>query len=404
MYNHDKPRKCCIGFADVASGVGGIGSAVSGVAGAISSAIASKRYLKGVRETNATNKELAEKQNQWNLDQWNRQNAYNEGRWDIENEYNSPAAQVARLKAAGLNPNMMSGNPSASGEVRADTLQSADLANQQAAGMSNPLSESAAANLSSGLLAMAQVRNLNADTEAKEARAGLDKTKQITELSNQKWIDKLAQSSLDYNNSRIEFNIKAGNEKDQNVINLRKSCDLLDKQIEDFNYRWAQIDANIRLKDKQIDEIGQRLDIEWRRLDISEQDAKYLRQMWQSMSAQAYASADLAGKQARGIDLDNMVKECTMIFEIEGIKFEAEMTKEGVVRVKNENRLTNRFGTLERATNIVSKFFSGLGIAIGAGFGAYKTFGKPKPGAPTYNPGPTSSNTYQVPAFRLGNP
>lgn len=395
MYIHDKPRQFCIGF-------GAIGSALGGIAGAIGSGIASRRYLKGVRETNATNKELAERQNQWNLDQWHRQNAYNEGRWDIENEYNSPAAQVARLKAAGLNPNMMSGNPAASGEVRADTLQSADLANQQAAGMSNPLSEGAVANLSSGLLAMAQVRNLNADTEAKEARAGLDKTKQVTEMSNQKWIDKLAQSSIDYNYSRIEFNVKAGNEKDQNVINLRKSCDLLDKQVEDFNHKWAEIDTNIRLKDKQIDEIGQRLDIEWRRLDISEQDAKYLRQMWHSMTSQAYASADLASKHARGIDLDNMVKECTMVFEIEGIQFEAELTKQGVVRIKNENRLTDKFGALERATNVVSKFFAGLGVAIGSGIGAYKMFGKPKPGAPTYNPGPTSTNTYQVPAFRLG--
>lgn len=381
MYIHDKPRKCCIGF-------GAIGSALGGIAGAIGSGIASRRYLKGVRETNQTNKELAESQNRWNLDQWHRQNAYNEQRWDIENEYNSPAAQVARLKAAGLNPNMMSGNPAASGEVRADTLQSADLANQQAAGMSNPLSEGAVANLSSGLLAMAQVRNLNADTEAKEARAGLDKTKIVTEMSNQKWIDTLARSKIEYNNSVIALNIKSGNEKDQNVINLRKSCDLMDKQIEDFNYRWQEIDTNVLLKRKQIDEIGQRLEIEWQKLDIAKEDAKYLREMWRSMTVQAYASADLMGHQSRGITLDNFVKGATMRATIDGIRYEATLTKEGVVRVRNENRLVEKYGSAERFANIVGKYFSSLGVALGAGIGAYKTFGQPKsPTGPVYNPG-----------------
>ncbi len=394
MYTHDKPRMCCIGFPDLASGIGGIGSAGAGIGGAIGSAIASRRYLKGVRETNATNKQLAEKQNQWNLEQWNRQNAYNEKRWDIENEYNSPAAQVARLKAAGLNPNMMTGNPAASGEVRADTLQSADLANQQAAAMSNPLSEQAVANLSSGLLAMAQVRNLNADTEAKEARAGLDKTKTVTEMSNQKWIDKLAQSQIDYNNAEIAFKIKKGNEVDQNVINLRKSCDLMDKQIADFNKKWEEIDTNILLKKTQIDEIGQRLEIEWRRLGIAEEDAKYLRQMWRSQTAQAYASADLMNHQSRGITLDNYVKGATLRATIDGIRYEATLSREGVVRIRNENALIEKYGSAERFANIVGKYFSTFGVALGAGIGAYKTFGKPSPQGSVYNPGRNATTSW----------
>lgn len=45
---------------------------------------------------------IAKYQNQWNLEQWNR-----------ENEYNTPSAQLARLKNAGLNPNLIYGNGSA---------------------------------------------------------------------------------------------------------------------------------------------------------------------------------------------------------------------------------------------------------------------------------------------------
>lgn len=48
--------------------------------------------------TREYNLQLAEKQNNWNIQQWQR-----------ENEYNSPSAQKARLEAAGLNPDLMYG-------------------------------------------------------------------------------------------------------------------------------------------------------------------------------------------------------------------------------------------------------------------------------------------------------
>lgn len=40
---------------------------------------------------------------------WNKQNAYNEKIWKELQDYNSPAAQMARFKAAGLNPNLIYG-------------------------------------------------------------------------------------------------------------------------------------------------------------------------------------------------------------------------------------------------------------------------------------------------------
>lgn len=48
--------------------------------------------------TNASNERMQQQQNAWNLEQWNR-----------NNEYNSPAAQLQRMKAAGLNPDLMYG-------------------------------------------------------------------------------------------------------------------------------------------------------------------------------------------------------------------------------------------------------------------------------------------------------
>lgn len=52
------------------------------------------------------NLNLAKLSNQWNIDQWNR-----------ENEYNSPAAQMARYAAAGLNPNLIYGQQNTSGQI-----------------------------------------------------------------------------------------------------------------------------------------------------------------------------------------------------------------------------------------------------------------------------------------------
>lgn len=48
---------------------------------------------------NNMNLQIMREQNQWNLEQWQRENAYN-----------LPSAQMARLKAAGLNPNMVYAN------------------------------------------------------------------------------------------------------------------------------------------------------------------------------------------------------------------------------------------------------------------------------------------------------
>lgn len=81
---------------------------------------ANNTYLQGVRETNEANKELAQQQNQWNLEQWWR-----------ENVYNAPSQQVQRLKDAGLSS--AAASQAIEGAGNAASIQSADLANQQAA-------------------------------------------------------------------------------------------------------------------------------------------------------------------------------------------------------------------------------------------------------------------------------
>lgn len=92
-------------------------SLLSGIGNAIGGA---RQATKNRRHQNAMllkqqdwSERMAEKQNQWNIDQWNR-----------ENSYNSPTAQMERMEAAGINPY----NAVASGQVgsvAASPLQSA---------------------------------------------------------------------------------------------------------------------------------------------------------------------------------------------------------------------------------------------------------------------------------------
>ncbi len=74
----------------------GIGAAAASIFGSVLNAQSQQR-------ANAMNMKIAKYQNAWNLEQWNR-----------ENEYNLPTAQMARLKAAGLNPNLVYGSGGAS--------------------------------------------------------------------------------------------------------------------------------------------------------------------------------------------------------------------------------------------------------------------------------------------------
>lgn len=77
-------------------------SAIASIAGNIASNMNINKQVSEQRKENQANRDwnlnLAKMQNNWNIEQWNRENAYN-----------SPAAQMARYKAAGLNLDLMYG-------------------------------------------------------------------------------------------------------------------------------------------------------------------------------------------------------------------------------------------------------------------------------------------------------
>lgn len=105
-------------------------------------------------------------QQQWNLDQWNRQNLYN-----------SPQAQMARFKAAGLNPHLIYGKGSSG---PAATITSPDV---------KPYTRSEASNVNRGLDLFGQYNHF------KQIQAQTDNTRQATSLSKQEELLKAIQTA-----------------------------------------------------------------------------------------------------------------------------------------------------------------------------------------------------------------
>jgi hypothetical protein len=88
--------------------------AVNAAAGITSAALTGAMGIASSRLNYRESKKLARDQYYYNMDMANRQNAFNLEMWNMQNQYNSPAAQMQRLKDAGLNPNMIYNNGSAS--------------------------------------------------------------------------------------------------------------------------------------------------------------------------------------------------------------------------------------------------------------------------------------------------
>ncbi|QCS36431.1 minor capsid protein [Capybara microvirus Cap3_SP_374] len=175
-------------------------------------------------QTNRYNQELARLQNQMNIDQWNR-----------ENVYNSPQAQMARMKEAGLNPNLIYGN------INTDTPQ---LSGKLTAGTPQQRLDPATINtLAQGQLMKAQARNLNADSEGKEID---NETK--SEM-NRSTIDEI-QSRIQCNQATARRIEKESEKIVQETVNLEKEGQLLDVDLE---YRAKDYEARIDLLKKQAD-------------------------------------------------------------------------------------------------------------------------------------------------------
>ena len=87
-----------------------LGGILVGAASLAGSAVNSLFNKKSVSDANKSNRQLAEYQSNWQQAENERAYGRQLEMWNLENTYNSPTAQMARLKDAGLNPNLVYGS------------------------------------------------------------------------------------------------------------------------------------------------------------------------------------------------------------------------------------------------------------------------------------------------------
>lgn len=224
-------------FKNFGSGLSSVGGAVSSLIGGIGSAIQGHKNRKLARELaqkqNDFNWAMAEQEYKRNLDMWNKQNAYN-----------SPAAQMARLESAGLNPNLAYGNlasgvagtPPSFNAPQAVTPSDAIYTDSFA-----PISQMGA-NLNANALANAQEANIRAQTknvEAQTYRVAL----QNALLLPAEIADTLNQYAYNPKMREQAFALGA-----MNVQRMQKDLEMADKALIEMDKKLQGMDYENRLK------------------------------------------------------------------------------------------------------------------------------------------------------------
>lgn len=212
---------------------------ISGLFGALGQNIAINKQIKAQQEENEKNRtynfNLAQLQNKWNLEQWNR-----------ENEYNSPAQQMARLKAAGLNPDMMyqngtSGLTAASSPSMTSGAPSSPV-DMSALGQKRTIGDAIHQGLQDALVG-AQIDVMKSEARKNNADAGGQEiTNETLGQINQATFYKIvSESALNREQKRV----------------AEKTGDMLISQKQHFDKLVDEIDSKIDLNDSTIANMSQ---------------------------------------------------------------------------------------------------------------------------------------------------
>lgn len=235
-------------------------STAIGVASSIAGNVASNKnidtQIAAQQYENEKNREynlnLAKMQNQWNIEQWNRENAYN-----------SPAAQMARYKAAGLNPDLIYGQQNlsaASPEMTAgegsQPTDVSNLANKRTIG-------DIAAQAS-------QTRLTNAQAKLAESQADKTDAETTSQNINNEWLPQLLKGQTEINEADVKDKLASAGLKgkqievaveqikvmQQSVKESQKKIEDLQSQMENRTFQQVQamLEYNLK-KDKQSYEV-----------------------------------------------------------------------------------------------------------------------------------------------------
>lgn len=181
---------------------------------------------------------LAEKQNKWNIEQWQR-----------NNDYNTPSAVMSRLRSAGINPHMYYSKGNAMGGVSTSSPGMTSGSPAEAVDTSGMLGQStygqAVQMAMDKAVQVASIRKLNADTRLTEQKADTEEYNTDIFQSDAAFRNALNSSTLRLSDMEIELKGSQKNLTDGQIGMLRYEAALLQKQMD-------KIDQENKVMEEQI--------------------------------------------------------------------------------------------------------------------------------------------------------
>lgn len=234
-----------------------IGSAIGALANNANTQNAINANKQSQQENREYNLNLAKMQNLWNRDQWQR-----------EADYNSPAAYRARLKAAGMNPDLAYGNvqgvaPASAGMTSGQASQPVD--NSLLAQKMTALNVASAA--LDNKLKSAQVKNLEEDARNKN----LDNRLKGYEVKNEDALQALVGDPLSATMDASKLPLPA----------YRRYMEIVNSAKDSANKTVQNEEGLLRLANARLDKLfrDETFEGELKKfansVDISDQEAKY---------------------------------------------------------------------------------------------------------------------------------
>lgn len=227
------------------AGAGGalIGGALSG----ISNLFGSHSQNKTVEKQLAAAREEAEKTRKWQTSEREAQNDWNYNLWQANNDYNTPAAVQARLKDAGINPDLYVTNGALQGssiQAQGGHTPSGPVADTSAWNRYKPIGSVASQALADTALA-AQVSKTNAETEGqKHTNDILSSDASFRDAFNQGQLDTM-ESVVLVNGSKINLNDAQASEARSMVEQINAAIRKIDSEIDLLISNAAEVDTRI---------------------------------------------------------------------------------------------------------------------------------------------------------------
>lgn len=226
----------------------GAGSAlIGGALSGISNLFGAHSQNQSVEKQLAAAREEAEKTRKWQTSEREAQNDWNFKLWQANNDYNTPAAVQARLRAAGINPDLYATNGALQGssvQAQGGHTPSGPVADTSAWNRYRPIGSVASQALADTALS-AQVAKTTAETEGqKHTNDILASDASFRDAFNQGQLDTM-ESVILVNGSQIKLNDAQASQARSMVEQINASIKKISSEIDLLISQAADVDDRV---------------------------------------------------------------------------------------------------------------------------------------------------------------